>query len=68
VQITWWLRHLQYRGCTLEQQNSALQTLRDRYLVEVTFDQDNGTILIGMHNLVRSIALSHHQKILTLEE
>ncbi|MFM2060632.1 MAG: hypothetical protein RLZZ507_302 [Cyanobacteriota bacterium] len=64
VQQSWWLRHLQYRQCTEEQQKIALQTLEDRYLVEVTFDQNNGWKLIGMHNLVRSVAIAHHEKLL----
>lgn len=65
VQKSWWLRHLEYRGCTGEQQILALQALQDRFLVEVTFDQDNVSILVGQHNLVRSIAITHREKLST---
>ncbi|MBD2691627.1 LuxR C-terminal-related transcriptional regulator [Anabaena catenula] len=67
VQKGWWLRHLEYRGYTDEQQKLALETLKDRYLIEISFDQNNGMILIGMHNLVRSVAINHRQKLCTQE-
>jgi hypothetical protein len=65
VKQSWWLRHLEYRGYDDEQQRSALQALRDRYLVEVTFDQDSAAVLVGQHNLVRSVAISHRDKLST---
>lgn len=65
VQQSWWLRHLEYRGYTNEQQQFALQTLQDRYLVEISFLANNETMLIGMHNLVRSVAIAHYEKLLT---
>ncbi|MFM6007764.1 MAG: hypothetical protein ACKPB7_31680, partial [Sphaerospermopsis kisseleviana] len=50
---------------TNEQQQFALQTLQDRYLVEISFLANNETMLIGMHNLVRSVAIAHYEKLLT---
>jgi hypothetical protein len=65
VQKSWWLKHLEYRGYTKEQQQFALQTLQDRYLAEISFDENNEMMLIGMHNLVRSLAITHREKLLT---
>jgi DNA-binding CsgD family transcriptional regulator len=67
VKRSWWLKHLEYRGYTNEQQEFALQNLKDRYLAEISFDPNNEIILIGMHNLVRSVAINHRQKLFTQE-
>ncbi len=58
----WWLSHLEYWDCNTEQQLAALDTLRDRYLVEQEPD-DNHQLLLRQHNLVRSVALEHHKRL-----
>ncbi|MCB0087556.1 MAG: NACHT domain-containing protein [Caldilineaceae bacterium] len=55
---SWWLRHLAIRNYSSVEQNAALQALRDRYLIDESFDTE-GNRLIGLHNLIRSIALKH---------
>ena len=65
VQKSWWLRHLESRKCNQDQQQSAFQALEDRHLIEISLEQQQGIILIGMHNLVRSVALRHYQNLLT---
>ncbi|MBO1070721.1 MAG: HTH domain-containing protein [Dolichospermum sp. DEX189] len=67
VKRSWWLSHLEYRGYTNEQQEFALQNLKDRYLAEISFDPNNEIMLIGMHNLVRSVAINHRQNLFTQE-
>ncbi|MBC1238651.1 caspase family protein [Nostoc sp. 2RC] len=62
VKKSWWLKHLQYRGYDIEQQELALQALRDRFLVEVAFDH-NHERLLGQHNLIRSVSISHREKL-----
>lgn len=62
VRTHWWLRYLAFDDYTPEQQQAALQTLRDRHLVEDSFD-DNGNRLVGLHHLIRSIALAHRRRL-----
>jgi hypothetical protein len=52
-----WLSHLEYRNRDEEEQRSALDALRDRYLVEVLLDS-NDQYLLRQHNLIRSVSLS----------
>lgn len=51
-----WLNHLEYWDCDEEQQEMALDALRDRYLVEDIIDNNN-QCLVRQHNLIRSVAL-----------
>lgn len=60
VKQEWWLRHLEYRGYTPEQQRTALQSLRDRYLLDESLDGE-GNRLLGLHALIRSVALDHRR-------
>lgn len=60
VKQSWWLRHLEHRGLTKEEQQAALIALRERYLVEWVIEPGQG-VLVGQHNLVRSVALQHRE-------
>lgn len=62
-----WLRHLQYFGCNEEQQEIALDTLHDRYLIEEEIDNNNN-LLLRQHNLIRSMAQKHLKKLTTREQ
>jgi hypothetical protein len=62
VRQNWWLKHLEYEGYDDEEQQIALQTLRDRFLVDEGFDENNCR-LIGQHNLVRSVAIAHREQL-----
>lgn len=63
VQESWWLSHLEYRGYSDEQQKSAIQNLRERYLVEDGGIDDEDERLVGQHNLIRSVAIAHRLKL-----
>jgi hypothetical protein len=56
-----WLSHLEDWDCNEEQQEIALDALRDRYLVEEVVDGDR--VLLRQHNLIRSLALEHLQQL-----
>jgi len=60
VKESWWLEHLEYEEYRSEQQSAALQTLKDRFLIEEVLDERKGR-LIGQHNLIRSVAIAHRQ-------
>ncbi|MCC3406715.1 MAG: ATP-binding protein [Microcoleus sp. PH2017_10_PVI_O_A] len=57
VKETWWLINLEDEGYSEEQQKAAMQTLRDRYLVEDGGIDDEDNRLVGQHNLIRSVAI-----------
>jgi hypothetical protein len=59
VQQSWWLSHLEYRGYSEDQQKDAIETLRERYLVEDGGFDDEDNRLVGQHNLIRSVATDH---------
>jgi hypothetical protein len=59
VKEKWWLNTLEYDGYSKEQQKAAMQTLRERYLVEDGGIDDEDNRLVGQHNLIRSVALAH---------
>jgi hypothetical protein len=63
VQESWWLSHLEYRGYSEEQQKSAMQTLRERYLAEDGGIDDEDERLVSQHNLIRSVAIAHRLKL-----
>ena len=52
-----WLRHLEDRGYAEEQQRVALEALHDRSLVEAVIEGNK--YLLKQHNLLRSVALEH---------
>jgi nucleoside phosphorylase len=57
VQEDFWLSHLEDWERDEEQQQIALQALRDRYLVEEVVE--NNQCLLRQHNLIRSVSLEH---------
>jgi len=59
VKETWWLINLEDEGYNEEQQKAAMQTLRERYLVEDGGIDDEDNRLVGQHNLIRSVAIAH---------
>jgi hypothetical protein len=59
VKEKWWLINLEDEGYSEEQQKAAMQTLRDRYLVEERGIDDEYNRLVGQHNLIRSVAIAH---------
>jgi nucleoside phosphorylase len=63
VQLVNFVRRLKQQECNSEQQESAVDELRNRYLVEESVNHNNKRVL-GQHNLVRSIALEHYRKLL----
>jgi hypothetical protein len=64
VKEKWWLINLEDEGYSEEQQKAAMQTLRDRYLVEERGIDDEDNRLVGQHNLIRSVAISHRLMLL----
>ncbi|MFB8791646.1 MAG: ATP-binding protein [Potamolinea sp.] len=59
VKEKWWLINLEDEGYSEEQQKAAIQTLRERYLVEDGGIDDEDNRLVGQHNLIRSVAIVH---------
>ncbi len=59
VKEKWWLINLEDEGYSDEQQQAAIQTLRERYLVEDGGIDDEDNRLVGQHNLIRSVAITH---------
>jgi hypothetical protein len=57
VPETFWLTHLEYWDCDKETQATALEILKERYLVEEVVNEQQP--LIKQHNLIRSVALDH---------
>jgi hypothetical protein len=55
VPADFWLSHLEDWDRNEDEQEAALNTLRDRYLVEELID--NGQVVLRQHNLVRSTSL-----------
>jgi hypothetical protein len=59
VKEKWWLINLEDEGYSEEEQKAAMQTLRERYLVEDGGIDDEDNRLVGQHNLIRSVAIAH---------
>jgi hypothetical protein len=64
VKEKWWLINLEDEGYSEDQQKEAMQTLRERYLVEDGGIDDEDNRLVGQHNLIRSVAISHRLMLL----
>lgn len=63
VKERWWLSNLEDEGYSKERQKAAMETLRDRYLVEDGgFDHEDDR-LVGQHNLIRTVAIDHRLKL-----
>ncbi|NES03013.1 MAG: ATP-binding protein [Okeania sp. SIO2F4] len=63
VQESFWLKLLKNWPCDEEKQEVALQTLRDRFLVEVVGVYETGEFMLRQHNLIRSVSLEHLNKL-----
>ena len=63
VKEKWWLINLEDEGYSEDRQKAAMQTLRDRYLVEDGGIDDEDNRLVGQHNLIRSVAIAHRLQI-----
>ena len=63
VKEKWWLINLEDEGYSEDRQKAAMQTLRDRYLVEDGGIDDEDNRLVGQHNLIRSVATAHRLQI-----
>lgn len=59
VKEKWWLINLEDEGYSEYRQKAAIQTLRERYLVEDGGIDDEDNRLVGQHNLIRSVAIDH---------
>lgn len=59
VKKSWWLEQLEDEGYSTEQQEAAMQTLWDRYLVEDRGLNHEDEQLVGQHPLIRSVAIAH---------
>ena len=53
-----WLSHLEYWDIDEDKREMALDTLRDRYLVEEKVDENN-RLQVRQHNLIRSVSLEN---------
>jgi hypothetical protein len=62
-----WLRGLKRLGYAEQQQQAALDALRDRYLLEELID-DNNDWLLRQHNLIRTVALERLKNLTTREQ
>ncbi|MFB2894923.1 ATP-binding protein [Aerosakkonemataceae cyanobacterium BLCC-F50] len=63
MQLAAFAKRLEGQSCSQERQEMALEQLCDRFLVEESVNHNNKRVL-GQHNLVRSVALSHYRKLL----
>ncbi|MGB3509875.1 MAG: NB-ARC domain-containing protein [Microcoleaceae cyanobacterium] len=63
VPESFWLSLLKDWNCDEEKQEVALQTLRDRFLVEEVGVDESGEFMLRQHNLIRSVALEHLKKL-----
>ncbi|WP_026786376.1 NB-ARC domain-containing protein [Planktothrix rubescens] len=61
VSEKFWLSHLEDWDCNPDEQELALEALRDRYLVEEVVENDQ--FLLRQHNLIRSVALDHRKQL-----
>jgi hypothetical protein len=59
VKEKWWLINLEDEGYSEEQQKAAMESLRERYLVEDGGIDDEDNRLVVQHNLIRSVAIAH---------
>ncbi len=56
-------KRLENQTCSEERKDKALEELCNRYLAEESVNHNNKRVL-GQHNLVRSVALNYHKKLL----
>lgn len=63
IQLTGLIEDLEHQECSLYRQEKALEELINRFLVEESVNHNNKRVF-GQHNLVRSVALEQHKKLL----
>jgi len=63
VSESFWLSHLEEWGCSKDEQEVALLTLRDRFLVEEVGVDESGEFLLRQHNLIRSVSLENLKRL-----
>lgn len=64
VPESFWLGNLEDWDCSVDEQEVALLTLGDRFLLEeVGVDESSGEFLLRQHNLIRSVSLEHLKKL-----
>ncbi|NEQ37653.1 MAG: AAA family ATPase [Okeania sp. SIO3I5] len=63
VPESFWLTHLEEWSCSKDEQEVALLTLRDRFLVEEVGVNENGEFLLRQHNLIRSVSLENSKRL-----
>jgi DNA polymerase III delta prime subunit len=63
MQLANLIKRLENQTCSDERKEKALEELCNRYLAEESVNHNNKRVL-GQHNLVRSVALTHHKKLL----
>ncbi|MEL6383262.1 MAG: ATP-binding protein [Cyanobacteria bacterium J06626_18] len=57
----WWLTHLDYWNADAQAQATAIEALRDRYLIEEVLEAEQ--YKLKQHTLIRSVALDHLDKL-----
>ena len=63
VSKDFWLSHLEDWDIEEEDWEKALDTLRDRFLVEEMVDEDSNVVMVRQHNLIRGVSLEHLKKL-----
>ncbi|NEO25058.1 ATP-binding protein [Moorena sp. SIO4A5] len=63
MQLAALVKRVEKGNCSDERQKKALKELLNRFLAEKSFNH-NGKLLLGQHNLVRSVALEKHKKLI----
>ena len=63
MQLANLIKRLENQTCSKERKDKALEELCNRYLAEESVNHNNKRVL-GQHNLVRSVALNYHKKLL----
>jgi len=63
MQLAALTKYLEHQDCSEDRQQKALEELRNRFLVEESVS-DNNNLVLGLHNLVRSVAIAHNKKLL----
>ncbi|MGB3514105.1 MAG: hypothetical protein WBA93_33840 [Microcoleaceae cyanobacterium] len=58
-----WLNHLKYWDIDKDKWEIALDTLRDRYLVEQRSDNEKNQLQVRQHNLIRGVSLEHLRRL-----
>ncbi len=63
MQLANLVKRIENQTCSDERKEKALEELRNRFLAEESVNPNNKRVL-GQHNLVRSVALAYHKKLL----